>query len=46
MWSCVYTDSTCKKYMTTGAGALVLTTAVLAVLSSTMSFILAVQSAF
>lgn len=42
----VYTDKTCKKHVTVGAGASVLTTAVLAVLRSTMSIILAVQSAF
>ena len=42
----VYTDKTCKKHMAAGAGASVLTTAVLAVLSLTMSIILAVQSAF
>ena len=42
----IYTDKRCKTHMAAGAGALVLTTAVLAVLSSTMSIILAVQSAF
>jgi hypothetical protein len=45
-WSFVYTDKTCKKYMAAGAGALVLITAVLAVLSLTTSIMLAVQSAF
>jgi len=45
-WNFVYTDQTCKKYMAAGAGALVLITAVLAVLSLTTSIMLAVQSAF
>ena len=42
----VYTDTTCKKHVAAGAGASVLTTAVLAVLSLTLSIISAVQSAF